>query len=35
MENQMYSVETVWKLESDGMGARKCKDFIQSKEFIG
>ena len=31
----MYSVETVWKSEGDGMGARMCKDFIQSKEFIG
>src|SRR5882672_4635647 len=35
MENQVYSVETVWKSESDGMGAGSCKDFVQSKEFIG
>jgi len=35
MENQVYSVETVWKSESDRMGARKCKDFVQTKEFIG
>jgi len=34
MENRVYSMETVWRLESDGMGARKCKDFIWSKEFI-
>ena len=31
----MYSVETVQKSESDGMGVRSCKNFIQSKEFIG
>src|SRR5467141_1242066 len=35
MENQVYSAETVWKSESDGMGARSCKDFVWSKEFIG
>src|SRR5882672_8746098 len=35
MENWVYSVETVWKSESDGMGARSYKDFIWSKEFIG
>src|SRR5467141_4854745 len=35
MENRVYSMETVWKSESDGMGARSCKDFIWSKEFIG
>src|SRR5882672_4655757 len=28
-------METVRKSESDGMGARLCKDFVQSKEFIG
>ena len=31
----MYSMKTVRKSESDGMGAGSCKDFIQSKEFIG
>ena len=35
MENWVYSMETVQKLYGDGMGARKCKDFIWSKEFIG
>src|SRR5882672_11978476 len=35
MENWVYSVETVRKSESDGMGAGSCKDFIRSKEFIG
>src|SRR5882672_8659637 len=35
MENQVYSVETVWKSESDRMGAGSCKDFVWSKEFIG
>src|SRR5882672_10943748 len=35
MENRVYSTETVPKSESDGMGAGSCKDFIQSKEFIG
>src|SRR5467141_4134822 len=35
MENQVYSAETVRKSESDGMGAGSCKDFVQSKEFIG
>ena len=34
MENQVYSTKTVWKSESDGMGAGSCKDFIRSKEFI-
>jgi len=32
---QMYSLETVQKSESDRMGARECKDFVQTKEFIG
>src|SRR5882672_3171863 len=35
MENRVYSMETVWKSESDGMGAGLCKDFVWSKEFIG
>jgi len=35
VENQVYSAETVRKSESDGMGARSCKDFVWSKEFIG
>src|SRR6267142_2798621 len=35
MENRVYSSETVRKSESDGMGARSCKDFVRSKEFIG
>src|SRR5467141_824584 len=35
VENWVYSAETVRKSESDGMGAGSCKDFIQSKEFIG
>src|SRR5882672_10840500 len=35
MENWVYSVETVRKSESDGMGAGSCKDFVWSKEFIG
>src|SRR5882672_3450865 len=34
MENRVYGMETVQKSESDGMGARLCKDFIWSKEFI-
>jgi len=35
MENWVYSMETVRKLESDRMGARECKDFVWTKEFIG
>jgi len=34
-ENWVYSTETVRKSESDRMGARSCKDFVWSKEFIG
>src|SRR5882672_8018161 len=34
MENWVYSTETVRKSESDRMGARSCKDFVRSKEFI-
>jgi len=33
-EDWVYSMETVWKSESDRMGARECKDFIRTKEFI-
>src|SRR5882672_8393601 len=35
MENRVYSMETVRKSDSDGMGAGLCKDFVWSKEFIG
>ena len=35
VEDQVYSTEIVWESESDRMGARECKDFIQTKEFIG
>jgi len=31
----VYGMETVRKSEGDGMGARECKDFVQTKEFIG
>jgi len=35
VEYQVYGMEAVWKLEGDKMGARECKDFVWSKEFIG
>ena len=35
VEYRMYSAETVWELEGDRMGARECKDFVQTNEFIG
>ena len=34
VEDWVYSAETVWKSESDRMGARECKDFVWTKEFI-
>src|SRR5882724_9496659 len=34
MEYRIYSTETVWKSYHDGMGARSCKDFVWSEEFL-
>jgi len=35
VENQVYSMETVQKLEGDQVGAGSCKDFVWSEVFVG